>query len=294
MDESTRRSVPQIERSLGGAEAAARADRVGAVSNGSPDRRSASSSKRHPAVYATRSASTWSARTWRRCSRARDAPIDPGDAAGMNLMDIATLRWSPAALDATAPDLRGRLPPTSFPRRERRPLSPYWQRRYGFAASARRHVVGRQPKQPRRDRASSTKAYSPCRSARATRSFACRRRAAADGSSHVFGSPTGGYHEPRLLSQRLAGPRSGPRSNIGFDWQAFSRALARSTPPGNDGGVMLPWFEPEITPHVRAPASAASGLAIEPTAARNVRGGGRRPDDGDGQSLARMLIGDTH
>ena len=42
-----------------------------------------------------------------------DAPIDPGDGAGMNLMDIASLRWLPAALDATAPGLAARLPPAS-------------------------------------------------------------------------------------------------------------------------------------------------------------------------------------
>ena len=34
-----------------------------------------------------------------------DAPLDPGDASGMNLMDLASNTWSPAALDATAPDL---------------------------------------------------------------------------------------------------------------------------------------------------------------------------------------------
>jgi xylulokinase len=42
------------------------------------------------------------------------------------------------------------------------------------------------------------------------------------------------------------------RDDYGFDWAAFSAALA-SRPPGNHGAMMLPWFDPEITPHVAAP-----------------------------------------
>jgi xylulokinase len=40
-----------------------------------------------------------------------DAPIDTGDGAGTNLMDIRSGGWAPAALDATAPGLAARLPP---------------------------------------------------------------------------------------------------------------------------------------------------------------------------------------
>jgi xylulokinase len=39
------------------------------------------------------------------------------------------------------------------------------------------------------------------------------------------------------------------RDAYGMDWAAFSEAL-RTTPPGNRGGIILPWFEPEITPLV--------------------------------------------
>ena len=39
-----------------------------------------------------------------------DAPIDPGDGAGMNLMDLRQKDWAAAALDATAPGLAEKLP----------------------------------------------------------------------------------------------------------------------------------------------------------------------------------------
>jgi xylulokinase len=36
------------------------------------------------------------------------------------------------------------------------------------------------------------------------------------------------------------------------DWKVFGQALA-ATPPGNNGGILLPWFEPEIVPRVNKP-----------------------------------------
>ena len=42
------------------------------------------------------------------------------------------------------------------------------------------------------------------------------------------------------------------RDQYGLDWRGFSEAL-RATKPGNGGALMLPWFEPEITPNVPMP-----------------------------------------
>jgi xylulokinase len=59
------------------------------------------------------------------------------------------------------------------------------------------------------------------------------------------------------------------RDAYGMDWPGFSRAL-RSTPPGNRGGMVLPWFEREITPAVPAPGLRRAG--VDPAdAAANVR-----------------------
>ena len=39
------------------------------------------------------------------------------------------------------------------------------------------------------------------------------------------------------------------RDRYGMDWSRFSAALT-ATPAGNGGAMLLPWFEPEITPLV--------------------------------------------
>jgi len=60
------------------------------------------------------------------------APVDPGDASGMNLMDLKTRTWWQPALDATAPDLAAKLPAIVPSSTIIGTLSAYWQRRHGL------------------------------------------------------------------------------------------------------------------------------------------------------------------
>ena len=54
-----------------------------------------------------------------------------------------------------------------------------------------------------------------------------------------------------------------------LDWSRFSAALRR-TPAGNGGALMLPWFVPEITPHVERAGIHRLSLD-ERDADRNIR-----------------------
>ena len=65
----------------------------------------------------------------------RDAPLDPGDASGMNLMDLATATWWQPAVDATAPGLAPKLPPIAPSWTIAGTLSAYWQARHGLPAA---------------------------------------------------------------------------------------------------------------------------------------------------------------
>src|SRR4029077_5527013 len=94
------------------------------------------------------------------------------------------------------------------------------------------------------------------------------RRVHQAGIGYVSASPTGDYMGTTVFKNgSLARERI--RDDHGLDWAGFSAALA-SRPPGNHGALMLPWFDPEITPHVGTPGVRRIGLDPDDPAA-NVR-----------------------
>ncbi|HSH09145.1 MAG TPA: FGGY family carbohydrate kinase, partial [Oceanipulchritudo sp.] len=62
-----------------------------------------------------------------------DAPIDHGDGAGMNLLDLRSLDWDPELLQATAPGLRAKLPPARSSQTVVGPVASYFVEKYGFS-----------------------------------------------------------------------------------------------------------------------------------------------------------------
>jgi len=198
-----------------------------------------------------------------------DAPLEPGDASGMNLMDLAARAWSRKALDATAPDLARRLPPIHDSWTVAGELAPYWHRRYGFNSAKvvtwtgdnPSSLIGlglHEPGQLAISLGTSDTVFGPMATPDPD----------PDGAGHVFGSPAGGYMALTCFANGSLA-RERVRDAYRLDWNGFSAALRR-TRAGNSGKLMLPWFVPEITPHVERAGVQRSNLD-ESDAAGNVR-----------------------
>jgi xylulokinase len=175
--------------------------------------------------------------------------IDHGDGAGMNLLDLSTLDWSEVLLDATAPGLRAKLPPTAASATVAGPVSGYFSRKYGLSSSCQvvlstgdnpSSLVGMGATEP---------GMIVISLGTSDTFFAAMERPVTDprGFGHVFGNPAGGFMS--LICFRNGSlAREALRDAMGLDWSAFDRDGLALTPPGNEGRRMLPFFGPEITP----------------------------------------------
>ena len=197
----------------------------------------------------------------------RHAPIDPGDGAGMNLMDLASSSWSGAAAQATGAGVLERLPAIAPSWTVVGPLSGYWQARYGLPAAK---VVAWSGDNP-----CSLVGTGLVRAGRVAVSLGTSDTlfgympeplVDASGTGHVFGAPIGGFMGITVFRNGSLA-RERVKDELGLDWAGFSAAL-RATRPGNGGAVMLPWFETEITPPVLTPGVRTYGLPEGDASAR--------------------------
>lgn len=198
-----------------------------------------------------------------------DAPVDPGDASGANLMDLRESRWWPPAVNATARGLGDRLPRIAPARAVAGRLSPYWQARHGLPAA---HVVVWSGDNP-----CSLIGVGLVREGRVAISLGTsdtlfglmtEPRVDPSGTGHVFAAPTGDFMGLTCFSNGSLA-RERVQDAYRFTWTDFSRAL-EMTPAGNLGRVLVPWFEPEITPPVAQPTVRRYRLEPDESAA-NVR-----------------------
>jgi len=186
------------------------------------------------------------------------APIDYGDGAGMNLLNLRTLTWDPTICEATAPGLLEKLPPAVPTHSVIGKLSPYFTK-YGFS----NHVTisawtGDNP--------ASLVGTGATRPGLAVVSLGTSDtffavldpyRTDPEGYGHVFGNPTGGFmcltcfKNGSLARERV-------REETEVDWTFFDVTAFEKTPAGNNGQLALPWFEAEITPPVLKPGLRAN------------------------------------
>lgn len=198
-----------------------------------------------------------------------DAPLDPGDASGMNLMDLRTRDWWADAVEATAPGLATRLPAIVPATTIIGTLQPAWQARFGLPAAKLIVWTGDNP--------SSLIGTGLIDEGRVAISlgtsdtiFGVMKEPRVDpgGAGHVFGAPTGDYMGITVFANGSLA-RERVRDDHALDWAGFAAALD-AAPPGNHGRMMLPWFVPEITPHV--PAAGVRRIDLDPDdVAGNVR-----------------------
>jgi xylulokinase len=180
----------------------------------------------------------------------KNAPIDYGDGAGMNLMNISAKEWDSRALEATAPNLIEKLPPLVSSAKIIGNISPYFVKKYSFSENCK--IIAFSGDNP-----NSLIGTGLIKKGRAAISlgtsdtfFSYIKQLSLDltGEGHVFGAPTGDYMS-LICFKNGSLAREQIKDHFNLDWESFSKILDE-TPPGNNGKIMLPYFFPEIVPLV--------------------------------------------
>lgn len=268
MDSSTTQECLEIERAVGGREVLARRTGSRAFERFTGPQIRAFA-KRDPNGYQDTARIHLVSSFMAALLAGADAPIEYGDGSGMNLMDVSSRMWWPAAVEATASNLAEKLPSIQASWRPAGFLGAYWQQRYGLPAA---RVIPWSGDNPCSLIGSGLVREGRLAISLGTSDTVCGMmsdfRLHDSGIGYVSASPTGEFMgTTTFMNGSLA--RERVRDMYGLDWAGFSAALA-SRPAGNRGALLLPWFDPEITPHVSVPGVRRVGLESSDVAA-NVR-----------------------
>ncbi len=184
----------------------------------------------------------------------RDVPIDYGDGAGMNLMDLATGTWHEKLLAATAPELAGKLPPPAPSTTQAGTIGPYFAAKYGFRPETPVIVFsgdnpnslvgmgGIEPGNAVISLGTSDTYFAPM----------SQPRTDPNGYGHVFGNPAGGFM-CLIAFKNGSLAREEIKRRYHLTWDAFAEAVLERSAPGNGGRSMLYYYVPEITPRILKP-----------------------------------------
>ena len=174
-----------------------------------------------------------------------DAPIDTGDGAGMNALNLKTLEWDADICAFAAPGVIAKLPPVFRGGKTPLALAPYFAR-YGlrpgipvapFTGDNPASLVGTGADKP---------GVAVISLGTSDVFFAAMDRFQTDpgGCGHVFGNPSGGFMSLACFKNGSLA-RERVRAMVGCDYAFFDEtAFALAT----GSGRAYPYFESEITP----------------------------------------------
>jgi xylulokinase len=201
----------------------------------------------------------------------KDAPIDHGDGAGMNLMNIKTKEWDVRALNVTAPNLEQKLPSLSNSNDVIGKISPYFLEKYGFNPDTELIAWSGDNPNSLIGIGLIEKGKVGISLGTSDTYFGYLKDLYLDfnGEGHVFGAPTGDYMS-LICYKNGSLAREKMKDYFNLDWKEFSKILSE-TAPGNNGKIILPYFFPEIVPLVLDPKVYRFGLE-EDDIEGNVRG----------------------
>jgi xylulokinase len=202
-----------------------------------------------------------------------EAPIDFGDGAGMNLLNLAQLDWDSELMAATAPDLASRLPKAVASSTWTGTIASYFQNRYGFSDSTKVLTFTGDNPSSLVGSGGADKGRVIISLGTSDTLFAAMSEAQTDpeGCGHVFANPLGGYMTLQCFANGSLA-RETVKDALGYSWDAFSSAV-EATPAACGGKRLLPFFVPEISPRrpqggVRSRGFMEGNWEKDPAAAR--------------------------
>ena len=177
------------------------------------------------------------------------APIDYGDGAGMNLLNLETLAWDSEIAAFTAPGLLGKLPDVVPSNTVAGGLSPYFEK-YGLKAGIPVAVWSGDNPNSLVGTGAAEPGTAVVSLGTSDTFFASMRdfRTDPEGYGNVFGNPAGGFMSLICFTNGSLA-REAVRKACCLSYEEFDRV----TPVPAEERLMLPYFSPESTPLVLKP-----------------------------------------
>jgi xylulokinase len=182
-----------------------------------------------------------------------NSPIDFGDGAGMNLLNLKTLQWDKKIAEFTAPGLLEKLPAVSSSDTIAGGLSEYYSK-YGLKTGIPVTVWSGDNPCSLIGTGAAEPGVAVISLGTSDTFFAAMRKFKTDphGYGHVFGNPAGGFMSLICFSNGSLA-REKVKNDCAVSWKYFDSLPENKTLPGNSGKLMLPYFSSENTPLVLKP-----------------------------------------